>query len=91
MCSVDYLIESLFYLPNLFCDIFRLKAAWILDFRVFQPLAGYLYSGRYMSKVREQFLPAAQDASSMYDDNGSGRITCAEARRHSIAWPSPLA
>ncbi len=30
--------------------------------------------------------PAAQtDALARYDDNGNGRITCAEARRHGIA------
>ncbi len=29
--------------------------------------------------------PAAGDALELYDDNGNGRITCAEARKHGIA------
>ena len=29
--------------------------------------------------------PATNDALALYDDNGNGRITCAEARRHGIA------
>ena len=29
--------------------------------------------------------PTAQDALALYDDNGNGRITCAEARNHGIA------
>ncbi|MCY4073419.1 MAG: excalibur calcium-binding domain-containing protein [Chloroflexi bacterium] len=32
-----------------------------------------------------QQAPAAQSALALYDDNGNGRITCAEARRHGIA------
>ena len=30
-------------------------------------------------------VPAEVDALSLWDDNGNGRITCAEARRHAIA------
>ena len=35
--------------------------------------------------VPAQAPPSQQDALSLYDDNGNGRITCAEARRHGIA------
>ena len=32
-----------------------------------------------------QATPATGDALDLYDDNGNGRITCAEARKHGIA------
>ena len=35
--------------------------------------------------VGGEHKPAGDDALAMYDDNGNGRITCKEARRHGIA------
>ena len=36
-------------------------------------------------RPRVRSTPAAGDPLALYDDNGNGRITCAEARRHGIA------
>ena len=42
-------------------------------------------AARAQPRPRVRTAPAAGDALALYDDNGNGRITCAEARRHGIA------
>ena len=40
---------------------------------------------RATTAARRNEAPASSDALRLYDDNGNGRITCKEARRHGIA------
>ena len=42
-------------------------------------------AARAQPRPRVRTVPATGDALALYDDNGNGRITCAEARRHGIA------
>ena len=44
-----------------------------------------LCAARAQPRPRVRTAPATGDALALYDDNGNGRITCAEARRHGIA------